>query len=272
MGEGGVPEPLLSKRFEGGDAFLTVDADPVAGYRVWAQGLGLHLVSADGASLWTCPSAAEPWLARKLAAAQVFPLLAVLNGVEVLHAAAVELDGAVVAMLAASGTGKTSTTAHLIAAGASFVADDGLGVEPAAGGAIAHPGPRTLNVAEEEVGRLAPEGRDRLGRELGSSRIGDGAEVHFEPPTRTAASGLDGLVLLERTAAPYGSVEPLEQAATAILGSCHVSYLSSPRRQLRQLDVVSAIVSGTRLARLTIGSSEPAPAVADRLARWWRGA
>ena len=244
----------------------------MAGYRVWAQGLGLHLISVDGASLWTCPSAAEPWLARKLAAAQVFPLLAVLNGVEVLHAAAVELDGAVVAMLAASGTGKTSTSAHLIAAGAAFVADDGLGVEPAAGGAIAHPGPRTLNVAEEEVRRLAPGGRDRLGRELGRSRIGDGAEVHFEPPARHAASGLDGLVLLERTDAPYGSVEPLEQAATAILGNtCHVSYLSSPRRQLRQLDVASAIVAGTRLARLTIGSGAGL-AVADRLARWWRGA
>jgi hypothetical protein len=266
-----APVMLHAKRFDTGEPFLTVELSPEAGYRVWARDLGLHLVSAAGDAVWTWSSPATPWLARKFVAAQLLPLLAVLNGIEILHAAAVEVDGHVLALTAPSGTGKTSTAAQLIAGGAGFVADDGLALEPQGEGVIAHAGPRTLNLAAEQLAAVPPEQRDRLGEELGRSAIGESVEVHLEPPGSGGSAPLAAVMRLERTDERFGTIDPVERPAALILGSSHAHYLATPQRQLRQLEVVSSILSTVPVVQVTIGSEEPAERIAERVREWVRG-
>lgn len=268
------PEPastLYAKRFESGEAFLSVLHREDHGFRLAAQGLGIHLVSDDGRRAWSHLPATEPWLTRKFVAAQLLPLLAVLAGIEVLHAAAVQLDGRVIGLVAASGTGKTSTAARLIGAGAGFVADDGLGLELDGDQVLAHPGPRTLNLAAAQFEAMQPSPRARLGVELGRSAIGDEVEVHIEPASRVGPLPLAGLLYLERTTDAVGGIEPVEEPATTVLGSSHAPYLGMPRRLLRQLDVTSAIVRHVPVAKATIGTREPAERIAERV-RSWAGA
>jgi hypothetical protein len=265
------PQRLLVKRYAGGEPFLLVEADPEVGFRVWAYDLGAHLVRPDGTALASAFPPGPEWLPRRLVGAQVLPLLAVLRGVEVLHAAAVELEGRTVALIATSGVGKSSTAAHLVARGARFVADDGLGIELADGQLGVHPGPRTLNLPEEQLDAIEPDRRARLGRRLGESPVGGRVEVHLEPPTAGRVPALAGIAFLERSGTGVGSLLPATDAARRVLANCHVSYLSSPRRRVAQLDVAAALAASVEMVGVRIGAGEDGPAVAARIEQWARG-
>jgi hypothetical protein len=88
-----------------------------------------------------------------------------------LHASAIGFDGGVVAILAPSGTGKSSLAAHLLGRGYHLVTDDVLAVtrDPALG-AIGYPGPAWLRLPRETHERsvsgdldvVRPDSDDRL--------------------------------------------------------------------------------------------------------------
>ncbi len=118
------------------------------------------------------PGAVEPWRWQRLLTAQALPVAALLQGLELFHASAVQLHGRVLAFAGASGAGKTSLAAQLLLAGATFVADDVLAVEPEGEVVIVHPGPALMNLRRSTPGLLDAHERARLGVEVGRDEGG----------------------------------------------------------------------------------------------------
>jgi hypothetical protein len=87
-------------------------------------------VSADGQTVlcWPAPGVSED-TAQHLYLNQVLPLALSKQGRLVFHAGAVEIDGAAVAFMGASGKGKSTLTASFATSGFRFLTDDGLRVE-----------------------------------------------------------------------------------------------------------------------------------------------
>jgi hypothetical protein len=262
------PEPLLVRHFPSGEPFLVVEADTEVGYRIWAHELGEHVLTPDGSSVRSFLPDRTDWQPNRLVCAQVLPLLAVLNGIEVLHAAAVRIADATVILVALSGVGKSSTAAHLMARGASFVADDGVGLEMVGDALVVHPGPRVLNLSQEQVAALDGPAMSRLGRPIAASDSGGRPEVHIQPAETAAPAPAAAVIFLDRVDAPVGELNAVPEPATRLLGSSHVAFLATPQRQVRQLDVVAHLAATAAVLRCTIGRREDAGTVASRIAGW----
>jgi hypothetical protein len=71
---------------------------------------------------------------------------ATAEGLLVLHASAVEVDGRALAIVGAPGAGKSTLAALLCAAGARLVADDALRVDATGNGVVCFPGTRSLRL------------------------------------------------------------------------------------------------------------------------------
>ena len=256
------PERLFERRLEGGEVLVSVDRDPVVGFRVWARGFGMHLVAPDGAGLVSALPDGPPWRSTRLLTSQVFPLLALLRGREVLHAGAAVLDGRLIAVTAPSGTGKSSTIAHLIAGGGDFFADDALALTVAdTGRIVAHPGPRLLSIAREQLAAISSAQRLRLGNVLGEE-----GKTYVEPESPSGPLPLAALVFLER--APDG--EPNNSAGAVvdwrdILASVGQPWWSDAARASRQFDTISRLTATVPVVRHLIRPDQPASEVAARL-------
>jgi hypothetical protein len=86
---------------------------------------------------------------------QVLPLTASLQGLEIFHAGAVAVEGGVIAIAGASGAGKSSLAAALVASGAAtFFTDDVLAVDAGAFGLVAYPGTNLIGVPHERAAIL----------------------------------------------------------------------------------------------------------------------
>jgi hypothetical protein len=238
--------------------FLTVERDDALGYRIWAHEHGVHLVPPDGGTLLSALPDDPDRYGFRLLAGQVYPLIAALHSREVLHAGAVEVGGRLVGFAARSGTGKSSTICQLVARGGRFFADDALALEPTDDGIRAHPGPRLLNVAFDQLETLSPE---PLGRRLGQSD-----KAHFEPPGDAAPRSLDAVFFLERGAGGASLIEPVHDPAR-ILANASLPYLDTPDRLRLQLDVVAALAR-VPLMRFQVGADDSAAAVAEQVKDW----
>lgn len=242
--------------------FLGIRHHPEAGYRIWAPRHGRHLVSPDGTTILSAlPQRAQlGW--QRLFFAQALPLAAVLHGLEVLHASAVVVDGRAIALTAASGTGKSSLGAHLVAAGATFLTDDVLALEDGEGGPVAHPGIARLSVGAHELAGMDGAGRERLGRRAGSS-----TKVYVEPQVQAAAVPLRALFRLYRAAA-FEHVrirEHVPPEARIVLASSFLPYVRTPARLLNQLAVCGAVIDSVRVFDVELPSAGTARAAADVL-------
>jgi hypothetical protein len=105
---------------------------------------------------------------------------ALANGVQILHASAVEIEGRVVVLASRSGGGKSTLAAELLCRGASLFTDDVLAVTTG-GGVLAHPGPPLMNLPAERDDLAS------LGTELARLREGDDERwVRVDRAARTA--------------------------------------------------------------------------------------
>ncbi|MEK6328659.1 MAG: hypothetical protein AABM66_14215 [Actinomycetota bacterium] len=81
-----------------------------------------------------------------LLAGNLLAIVLGLRGAAVLHASAVELNGAAVAFVGPTGAGKSTVAALLCAAGGAIVGDDAARVEEGEGGPLVHHGPHELRL------------------------------------------------------------------------------------------------------------------------------
>ncbi len=236
---------------------LRVEHDETAGFRIRATGYGDHLVSAAGDALLSDLPDDSDWKRERLMVSQVMPLLATLHGREVLHAGAVVVDGRAIGIAARSGTGKSSTLAHLVAMGATFHADDVIALEPAAGepGLRVHPGPGLINLDRVQLDAIGPEGRLRFGEVVAETE-----KVHLAITPGTRTYPLAALFLLER--GPAGGPAGLAR----LLGSSYLTYGATPTRMLRQFEVAARI--DTHVKQIPLRVTEDAPGVARRILAW----
>jgi len=255
----------LDRRYPGGRLFLAVDHDERLGYLIRAPRFGQHIVAADGRTITSVLPRIAQWRWERPFLAQVLPLAAVLQGLEVFHASAVALGENVLAFIGAAGVGKTSTAAHLVGLGADFVTDDVLALETAGDAVVAHAGPPRLAIDRDEFRRIAVEARPALGSFLGASEKQHYAPEPIELPRRLS------LVYFLRRAAPGAEPRIREfDEPSQLLGAPFIPHVQPRARLIRHLDICALIARTSRtfvidvppafhahaVAKLTLGHAE----------------
>jgi hypothetical protein len=255
---------LIDRRTPSGRLVMSVDTHVEAGYRIAAPGFGTHIVSPDGASILSCIPAISAWRWQRLLFAQVVPLAATLQGLELLHASAVEHSGRALGLIAASGTGKSSIAAHLVSRGARYVADDVLALESAQGIVVAHPGPATASVYRSELRTLGAAGASRVGVVIGRS---DKVQLAVEPVERPIP--LDRIYFIVRNGSivRFAIDEVRPPDPRLLLASSFISYLRTPAFLLGHLDACAQIAQAARMFRVTVPAEFGAGDVADAVER-----
>jgi len=242
-------ERLVNWRFDDGRPVMTVDRHPELGYRLFAIGQGVHVVSADGSRICSAPAGAEDWIWQRFLVGQVLPLAAVLSGREVLHASAVTIVGRAVCFVGESGAGKTSLALNLALRGAEILSDDVAAVSLRGPHLTVHPGPRLANLRHEEDTRLGPR-RALLGEAIGSDAEG----LRLVVPGAPAPARLSAVYFLDR-AADVDELQFLElsdKPFSALAACCFTRFLSTPDRLRNQLRTYGTLVDSARLFRLCV--------------------
>jgi hypothetical protein len=252
------PDRLLERFYPNGDLALTVDRDPAVGFLVHAPGHGRHFLAADGTDvLCELPSVAR-WRWHRLMFAQVMPLAATLQGLEVLHASAVVCDGRTLAFSGVQGAGKSSLAAHLVREGARHLTDDALALEVAGDRIVAHPGHRLANVHEHELDAVEA-GNRKLG-----SRVATSDKAVLEVSLDDEPRELDEVYFIQRNEdVPEPVVEPLEpRDSWRLMANTFVAYVDDQRRLVRQLDTYSRFSATVGCNRLLVPKGGAASASA----------
>ncbi len=242
----------------GSQVLLSVDLSPGAGYLLHAPGFGRVLVAPDGTELICAP---EPGSAEwgTLLTAQALPLAATLQGLEVLHASGVVLQGRAALFTGPTGAGKSSLAAALLRRGAAeLLSDDTVALESRGDTLIAHPGAALLQLQDAEHERLSARERSVLGTPeafLDKQR--------YSPSTIAAAAPLRELFLLERdTHGP--ALERIEAVDPfALLASTFNLSVRTPARLTRHLDLAVALAATGRVYRLRIQPGTDATQLAE---------
>ena len=232
---------------DGGVIFQIEAAGP--GYRIHGPAYGSNVLAGDGTAVRGAPGeeGLEGW--QRLLVAQVLPFAAVLQGLEVLHAGAVVVDGGAVALSGPSGSGKTSLALALERRGAELLADDVVAVEWAGGELLAHPGAPVAGIDLAEAERLRERGEGAPGGALavnGRERVARAALASEPTP-------LCALFLLDRRIEPQGepSFEP-EDDPRQLLASTFNLLLASPERLAGLLDICARLAA-RRVERVSFG-------------------
>jgi HPr Serine kinase C-terminal domain len=220
-----------------------------AGYRIWGPEYGTSLLSADGGRLWGEPGSGGIAAWQRMLIAQALPFAAVLHGLEVLHASAVEVGGGAVAFVGHSGAGKTSLALALCRRGAAFLADDVLALERVGEELVGHPGAPVAGIDHTEAERLRCVERDEeyevldLNLRERVARVAVGAQP----------APLHSLFFLERRhdgpAAPR--FEPSADAQMLLAATFNL-VLADARRLAGLLDVCALAAAG-RVERIFAG-------------------
>jgi hypothetical protein len=252
---------LFARNYSNGRPYLTVDHAASIGYRIWAPAHGRHLVSADGSRITSAPPSRSGWWWQRLVLAQVLPIAASLQGIDLLHASAVVFDGKAVAITAEAGTGKTTLAVHLLDVGAELLADDVLALELAAGGIVAHPGVALVNVDPAQRAQLGPRAQGLLATELG-----EGDKLYVIAEVAAEARPLAAVYFLRRDQSVGELVVEREDDARKLLGSSFVPYLERVDYQLKHLDVCSRIADEVPLFTITSPTGMPAKELAAAVA------
>jgi len=264
VGDWPLDAQLISAQRQADGTFaVLIEAHAQAGYRLWGPRYGRHVISSDGRRLRCCPDGVQAADWQRFLIGQVLPFAAALHELEVLHAAGVTFCGRALALLGASGAGKTSLALALCRQGAEFLADDVLALERHEGALLAHPGTPAAGVAHQEAtrlgARLTPEAvlavneRERL--------------IHLAPRRRPAVLG--ALLFLDRHA--DGPSEPVIARCAEtqmLLGSTFNFVLDDPERLERLLDVCATAARGA-VARVSFGPACDADRLATAVAGWF---
>jgi hypothetical protein len=257
-------ERLQEWHYPDGTLGLTIDRDEERGYRFYLYGAGVFVLAADGgrAVLHLDPEHEDSWDWRRYLIGQVLPFAALLHGLEVFHASAVEIVGGAVMLAGGSGLGKSTLALNMHLGGAGFLADDSVAIEPAGSRLLAHPAIATAKVREGARPLLRDDTRGAL-REV---VVADEHETRYLVETARGALPLRAICMLDlgeeagslETAA--GKADPWE-----LLGSTFNDVIRDPARLQGQLDLCGRIAETVPCLRVQVGP-RPGPAAADVLA------
>ncbi|MDQ3586753.1 MAG: hypothetical protein M3375_00135 [Actinomycetota bacterium] len=241
-----------------GSVRLTIDEHPLLGYRLHAAAYGRYVLSRDGGFVRCAPSRTAAWRWQSFLIGQLLPAAAVLHGLEILHASAVIIAGRAVALTGHSQAGKSSVAINLIRRGIPFLADDVVALEPRGADVLAHPGPALASVRRSEAETIGRQALARLGPTVGR----DEHEVRLGVCRSPAPAPLGVLYALDRTGeADELAVEPASDARP-LLANPFSSFIRSPERLVRQLDVYALVARTTAVFRVSVPATIDAATVA----------
>ncbi len=245
----GVAELISDERGLDGAVIFQIEAGE-PGYRFHGPAYGDTVLSGEGTEVQGAPGEEgfEGW--QRLLVAQVLPFAAALQGLEVLHAGAVVVEGEGVALSGSSGSGKTSLALALQRRGAELLADDVVAVERAGDGLLAHPGAPISGIDLAEAERLGTQG-DGHARVLAVNAREQVARAVLVP----GPVPLSALFLLDRRreGPEEPSFEP-EGDPRQLLASTFNLLLASPERLAGLLDVCARLAA-RRVERVTFGTA-----------------
>lgn len=254
-----APRRLSERRLPDGRLVVAVDEDPGVAYRIEAPAFGVHLVSADGSEVLVPEPDCPDWYWQRLLFSQTLSIAAAVQGMGLFHASAVRVGDFAVGIAAPSGTGKTSTAAHLVAQGAEFFTDDVLALDLVGDRLTAFAGPEFFSIEEHEARAVAPERRERLGPMLGES-----IKQYFRPSVSQTSLPLGLFYLLERDPeADAVHVDPFDRLSVgAVLASGFVPQIRPEHRLVAHLELCGRMATGERIHRVRVPPRGSAAAVA----------
>jgi hypothetical protein len=256
-------ELISDERGLDGEVIFQIEAAGGA-YRFCGSAYGCSVLSGEGTEVRGAPGEEgfEGW--QRLLVAQVLPFAAALQGLEVLHAGAVVVEGEGVALSGRSGSGKTSLALALQRRGADLLADDVLAVERAGAEVLAHPGAPISVIDLPEAERLGTQGYSERAGVLAVNTREQVARAALVP----GPVPLGVFFLLDRHL--EGPGEPGFEAVEdprQLLASTFNLVLASPERLAGLLDVCAGLAA-RRVERVTFGRATDADELAAAI--WTR--
>jgi hypothetical protein len=213
----------------------------------------LHL-DAGATSMLCAPAdpASAAWQRVLLDTALVTASLA--RGFDALHAGAVAVGPACVALIGARGSGKTTLTLELVRRGAQLVADDVLALAREDDGRIvAHLAPPLANLPATMTSNGIGEVLHDFGEELW---------VRVDRPAQRPLP-LTALVLIERDSDnDEARLEPIREPALALLSHALHSGVE-PERRVRRFSLLADLAATTPALRLVARAETPPTVLAD---------
>ena len=220
---------------------LFIDAHPEAGYLMRGSGYGRALIAASADRVYVAPDGASQIRWQRYVIGQVLPLVAGLNGVEMLHAGAVRVGDVAIALLGPSGTGKSSLVTALVNRGARLLTDDVLALDGRSRRVVVQPGPGAVILSDAALGLQTRSPGDVLARGDGEVALA----VTAAPP-----APLEFVCFLGHGASGV-NIGPAEDAPRRLIGGAYEVVRRDPQRRLEQLELMSALAAGARLVSVT---------------------
>jgi hypothetical protein len=258
--------PLLRLAVDAQEWILSLDQHREEGHLVHLDGFGSYLVAPDGRRALLAPAPIEPWRWQRLLTAQVLPIAALSQRMELFHASAVAVDDRALAIAGGSGSGKTTLAAQLMLAGATFVCDDALAVEETRADVIAHPGPALMNLRDSSAQLLGSEWRAELGTHLGCDEAGPRLLIRRKAPPLP----LSAIYVLRRRGRGEGTIRVSRLSPPApelLLGLGFATAIRSPARLIRRLDLCASLANRIAVVAIEAPAHAPPAALADAVLR-----
>jgi hypothetical protein len=193
---------------------------------------------------------------QRVLISKVIPSISVMRGYEALHAASVDSSGGVLAIMAPSGTGKSTLAGELLRRGDSLFADDQLTLDYGVDGMVAHPGTPHMNFPEADSPGIDPGDLGSTLAVLGGERWVAVRNLTAEPrPVRM-------LCLLERGSGLDLDLEVL--APNPLLLAPYMLGLSmDAERQRARFALYADLMGSTPTVRLRAGLGHSPQQMAD---------
>jgi hypothetical protein len=213
----------------------------------------VQLLSPDGRLLrcaWTGEDDPARW--RVLLDSVLFSV-ALLHGYEALHAGAVATEVGAVAIVAATGGGKSTLLAELLRRGDGLLADDVVVLEAdGEGPPLAHPGPPLMTV---------PAGIDPS---PGDSIAAVGDERWVAVPAAAAAIPLGAVVVLNRRPGLATGIDRVANPLATLMAAL-LRFPRTPERERSRFEIAAAIAAAVPIWELGADPGVEPGALADLL-------
>jgi hypothetical protein len=218
----------------------------------------VHHLSADASVLQCAPSnPAEPSWWRVVLDSVLFTV-ALLQGYEALHAAAVATPDGVIAITAATGGGKSTLLAELLRRGLALMADDVLVLESRGTDApLAHPAPPLMTVPAVRIPVLGQAGLPETICSLEEERW-------IAVPVHPRPLPLMALVVLNRSPGLATDLHRPPNPLAALMSSL-LRFPRIPERERTRFELASAIASHIPIWELSADPSVAPETLADVL-------